>query len=137
MISRDSEEVVKNIIVKITTSPLSRIDRKFVQSLRANDESVWSDLQNELGEYGLQADMVSTDQRRSLITTLLTVTLGNGINDDPEDNSGSELEPINSDGAEAHAEVTEGSGVSGPNVATTDTKRHVEPLEPTKRPSID
>ncbi|CVK98821.1 uncharacterized protein FMAN_08418 [Fusarium mangiferae] len=136
MITRDVEEVIKNALVKITTSPLSRIDAKFVQSLQAGDESVWSELQNELGEYGLQADMISTDQRRSLITNLITAMVGYDINNDSEDKRESEPEPLNSDGAEAEAEVTEGSGASGPNVATTGTKKQVEPIKPMRRPSI-
>ncbi|KAG4262307.1 hypothetical protein FPRO04_12844 [Fusarium proliferatum] len=136
MISRDVEEVIKNALVKITTSPLSRIDAKFVQSLQAGDESVWSKLQDELREYGLQADMVSTDQRRSLITNLITTMVGYDINSDSEDNLESEPEPINSDGSEAQAEVTGSPEVSGPNVAITDTKRQAEPIKPIRRPSI-
>lgn len=136
MISRDVEEVIKNALVKITTSPLSRIDAKFVQSLQAGGESVWSELQDELREYGLLADMISTAQRRSLITNLITTMVGYDVNSESEDNRESEPEPINSDGSEAQAEVTGIPGASGPNVAITDTKRQIEPIKPIRRPLI-
>lgn len=133
MISRDIDEVVKNVIMEITKSPLSRIDRKFLKGLEAHDELIWSELQKELKEYGMQADMIYAGQRRSFITSWIAVTLGHSINSDPDDDNRSGLESSDSDVAEAElAESVEGSEA---DVTIIDSEKQAEPVERSRRQS--